>query len=131
MSIKFSDLPNPTLARAVSRQVGGKSELLGIYADVLSHGADSGFSGFIYYYETIKFWKTNKKTIIESIQDLADDCGQGVLEMVSNFNCIKGDFSHEEIGKALYGNYSDDLDLIYNCLAWYALESVCSNLDNV
>ncbi|MBE9242876.1 DUF7222 domain-containing protein [Synechocystis salina] len=129
MIIKLCELSNPSLALAVSRQMGGKSELLQHYKDVVNHGADSGFNGFIYYSETVKFWRNNKKLILESLSQLADDLGENVINMVRNFNCIKGDFSTDEIGKALYGSYREEFDLIYNCLAWYALETVCQEME--
>ena len=66
MSIKFSDLPNPRLSRLVSAQVGGKDELLSIAKNVVNYGADSGFSGFIYYSETVKFWRTHKKQSLKA-----------------------------------------------------------------
>jgi hypothetical protein len=129
MTIKLCELSNPSLALAVSRQMGGKSELLQHYKDVANHGADCGFNGFIYYAETVKFWRNNKKLILESLSQLADDLGENVTDMVKNFSCIKGDFSTDEIAKALYGNYCKEFDLIYNCLAWYALETVCQEMD--
>jgi hypothetical protein len=129
MIIKLCELSNPSLALAISRQMGGKSELLQHYKDVANHGADSGFNGFIYYSETVKFWRNNKKLILESLSQLADDLGENVINMVRNFNCIKGDFSTDEIGKALYGSYCEEFDLIYNCLAWYALETICQEME--
>lgn len=129
MNIKLCELSHPSLALAVSRQIGGKSELLQHYQDVINHGADCGFNGFIYYSETVNFWRNNKKSILESLSQLANDLGENATEIVKNFNCIKGDFSTDEVGKALYGRYCEEFDLIYNCLAWYALETVCQEID--
>lgn len=128
-TILLSDLSNPRLARAVSRQIGGKATLFDRYSDICNHGANSGFPGFVYYYETVEFSRRNRPAILESLKDDSENQGIGVLELVFGFRCLNGDFSLDEIGAALYGRYNSDLDLIYNALAWYALEKVCFDLD--
>lgn len=117
-----SELVNPVL-----NQLGGdwedkQNDLRG----VSECGAAGGFGGFIYYSETCEFYKRNRARIVRSLEDLADGLGEGVIEMVRNFNCIKGDYSVNEIGKALYGRYNEDYQYIYNALAWYALEEVAN-----
>lgn len=88
-------------------------------------GAAGGFGGFIYYSETCAFWRRNRKIITERLNDLASDLGENTLQMVMSFGGVKdGDFSEDEIGRALYGNYNSDFDQIYNVFAWFALEEV-------
>ena len=54
---------------------------------------------------------------------LADSLGENLLGLVCGFNGLK-DYEQDEIGRALYGNYNEDLTQIYNVFAWYALEEV-------
>jgi hypothetical protein len=125
----LSRLNNAKLAAVVSRQVGGKEALSEMYKDVCGHGADSVFSGFIYYSETVEFYRRAKKLIIDALENDASDQGVSVIDLVKSFNCIKGDYSSREIAIALYGRYTSDLDVVYNCLAWYALEKICQEID--
>lgn len=39
------------------------------------YGAGAGFTGFIYYSETISFWKRNRKAIMAYAQELAKEFG--------------------------------------------------------
>lgn len=87
-------------------------------------GAAAGFTGFIYYVETVAFWRANRKKIMDVLSDYSEGLGQNVLEIVSNFNGFRGIWTDDEIGRALYGNYNDKYDQIYNGLAWFALEEV-------
>ena len=114
------------VARPVIRQLGGiNSETLQNLEAVTraSSGAAAGFTGFIYYTETAKFWRTNRAAIYRLMQYDADGLGANIFEMVSHFRTIEG-YTPEEIGRALFGNYSDDLTQIYNTFAWFALEEV-------
>ena len=115
------------LIRAVIKQLGGMDdELKGTLSDVSNHGADGGFSGFIYYTETVKFYKANKKDILEHLKSQASDFGTGVIEMIKGFRCAKDvEASEDDIGEVLYGSGKGEVsDQIANCLAWYALEEV-------
>lgn len=116
------------LIKAVKRQTGRdwaefQDELKNVSASPC--GAAGGFSGFIYYSETVAFWRRNRKVITEQLNELALSLGENVMSMVMSFGGIKdGDFSEDEIGRALYGRYDDELQQIYNVFAWYALEEV-------
>lgn len=87
-------------------------------------GAAGGFGGFIYYSETCAFWRRNRKIITERLNGLAFELGENMLQMIMSFGGIKGVFSEDEVGRALYGNYNSDLEQIYNVFAWFALEEV-------
>lgn len=87
-------------------------------------GAAAGFGGFIYYSETVKFWRANRKKIMDLLSQYADEFGENVLQVVSNFKGFKGVWTDDELGRALYGNYNEEFDQIYNGLAWFALEEV-------
>ena len=118
--------------KAAVRRIGKDS-----IEDVNAHGIDGGFNGFIYYTETVAFWKKYKKIIMEMLENDASGFGVGIVEMVQNFNCLVNtstkertpDYTADEIGRALYGRYNEELDVIYNALAWYAAETVCRMFD--
>lgn len=88
-----------------------------------SCGAAAGFTGFTWYTETVDFWRKNRKKIMDYASEVANDLGENTLNMVHQFNCLKG-FTEDEIGRALYGNFDIELEQIYNALAWFALEEV-------
>ena len=94
-----------------------------------SCGAAAGFGGFIYYSETVRFWRKYRKQITAFMNYESESLGENVLSMVSKFKSLE-DYTQDEIGRALYGRYDDDLTQIYNTFAWYALESVAFAYDN-
>ena len=77
------------------------------------YGAAAGFGGFVWCSETVTFWRKNRKVITNCMQELADDLGENLLSLVCGFNGLK-DYEQDEIGRALYGNYNEDLTQIYN-----------------
>lgn len=87
------------------------------------YGAASGFTGFIYYSETVAFWRAYRAKITKCLGDLAESLGEDTLHMVCSFNSLEG-YEYDEIARALYGNYNSDYDYIYNTFAWFALEEV-------
>ena len=119
--------PYPTLARGVLRALScyRGNELLDALRDVSTHGADSGWSGFTYYSETVAFWKNHRKGIVARLFDDAEEMGEaGPSFLVKSFVCLNDEYTTDECAKALYGRYDEKLDMIYNALAWYALEDV-------
>lgn len=112
-----------SLIRAVVRQIGGWESFKETAQDVANHGADAGFSGFIYHSETVPFAKRNKKAILEYAKQLAHDIGDGNwLDLIAGFNCIKIEAS--EVARAYYDPRSEDRTQVFNALAWFALEEV-------
>lgn len=111
-----------TLIRAVVRQVGGWNNFKELAEDVRDYGADGGFSGFIYYTDTLAFFEHNKKLIMSLAKEQASEFGCGVYQMIAGFNCLK--ITDSEVVEAIYesGEYETD---VKNALAWYALEEVC------
>jgi hypothetical protein len=128
--MRYVDLTK--LQRAVKRQLGSDNmqEFLKTLQDVANHGAGGGFSGFTYYGETVDFTRRNRAEIMQQLKEDADSYGSSVSDMVCNFNCFKG-YSEDEILVALYSGTGDNVTTVYNGLAWYALESVASQLDGV
>lgn len=86
-------------------------------------GAAGGFTGFIWYSETVAFWRKNRQKIYKLMKEQSEGLGENVLGMVCGFNGLK-DYEAEDIARALFGNYNSDYDQIYNVFAWYALEEV-------
>jgi hypothetical protein len=101
--------------------------------DVINHGIDGGFNGFIYTADTVAFYKKHKKAIITLAKEMAYDMGENIREMIGGFNCLKyydyktSKWIEEEgqdvIGETVYGNKVDDM--VANALAWFAAEEVC------
>lgn len=111
------------LIKAVINQLGGAGYELQI-KNTLQGGANCGINGFIYYSDTVSFWRKNRAAITAMLEELADSLGEDVVSMVSSFNSIKGDYTTTEIGKAIFGRYNEEFTNIYNTLAWFALEEV-------
>ena len=116
------------LIKAVKRQSGLDWVDFQDYLKNVSNspcGAAGGFCGFIYYTETTKFWRKNRKVITSRLKELAFELGENMLQMVMSFGGIKdGNFYEDEVGRALYGRYDVDLLQIHNIFAWFALEEV-------
>ena len=98
-------------------------------ADICEHGADAGFSGFIYYSDTWAFTNKYRASIIELLKDQAADFGMDWLEFLSSFNCLK-DYDSAEIAEGLFDPESDCNCTVYNALAWYALEEAARDYVN-
>jgi hypothetical protein len=128
---KQSDIP-ASLIRAVAQQVGGWSEFQGMAGDVMSHGADQGFSGFIYYTETCEFYARNRADIVALAEDMARDLGEAsVCGMVLGFDCLRGSATEDEVASTLYGAKRRHNYLVANALAWFALEEVARAYDDL
>ena len=113
------------LINAVISRIGMHSVM-----DVINHGVDGGFSGFIYYHETCKFYTRHRKAINQWVKDMAEEFGQGAVEFVQSFGCLKDSDWRDEIGVCLYGGrLSDNTTQVENALAWFAAEEVCRLFD--
>lgn len=100
--------------------------------DVYNYGISGGYCGFVYYSDTVAFWRKYKTDILAMLKEDAESLGDTVVNIVKHFNCLgdyrgrefKAYYTEDEIGRALYGRYSEDLTQIYNALAWCAAENV-------
>jgi hypothetical protein len=116
---------NNSLINAVKEELGKDEYLKSTMVEVCNHGADCGFSGFIYHYETIKFFDDNKDDIITLAKDLSEDLGTGLLEMISQFNCLNTNYSVSEVAEVLFSNEEHEAATqIKNAMSWFALEEV-------
>lgn len=136
------------LQNAVIRQLTGNTKIDDdtrvTLRDVANHGADGGFTGFIYYSETVKFFKRNRRAILELVKEYAREFEQTPLDFVHSFNVLKpsppdkygGGYTREqdieetqeEIARALYGRLRADDTQVPNALAWFALEEVAREI---
>lgn len=121
---------NTKLFDAVVKQLGynpldrNNPELASTFEDVVNNGAAGGFGQFIYYSDTVKFYKKNKNEIVALCKEMASDFGQDLIAFVAGFNCLNDDDeTRDEIGRTLYGRVGDDTQ-VANALAWFALEEV-------
>lgn len=97
-----------TLLRAIRGHSG--LELAAI-RDAGNHGADGGFSGFIWTTDCVEFYTANESTILEGLRDEAEEFGYAnVYEFVNVFS--RADM------------LDDPGDGFKTLCAWWALESV-------
>ena len=125
------------LIRAVVKQLGGmNTDTQQMMSDILAHGIDGGFHGFIYYSDTCKFAVKNQKHILALLEEQADNYSESALDNINTVRMVQG-FSVFRRG----GMDKDDLKDLYlflaghagrckghtvtNVLAWYACEEVC------
>ena len=127
---------NQNLIDAVITQLNCEDdELNSTMADIASHGADAGFSGFIYHSETCKFARDNMAAIYRHAKDQATDFGVDPLEMVAGFGCLRGEFPAFEVASVIHNDIDDATrndgaeTAVLNALAWYALESAALDYD--
>ena len=125
----------PTLVRAVVRQLGGWQEAQQSMIDIANHGIDGGFHGFIYYSDTIAFFKKHRTIICNLINSTADDIGESPITLITNFNCLKGVKAQDSIIRCLGGGPLrqgpiEDA-LVANALTWFAGEEVASRYSDL
>lgn len=51
------------------------------------------------------------------------------MDMVKKFKVLENDWTDDEIGRALWGRFDQDLMYIYNAMAWYVLEQMAFRYD--
>lgn len=124
--IEQSNIP-AKLIRSTIKQFGGFDAFRESAPDVANHGISGGFHGFIYYADTVPFFRRNRKEIIKMSTEQAKEVTDrgGMLEMVAGFNCMTSlEVTPDEIARAIYTGKGECADQILNCLAWYAGEEV-------
>jgi hypothetical protein len=100
-----------------------------IIQDIVNHGIDGGFNGFIYYSDTVMFYDLNKEDIDDLVKEIAEESGVGLLEFIHSFRCLHKEYTIDEIGQIIYGDGANNHEInevIKNALSWFAAEEVCS-----
>lgn len=127
------EVAHPELYRAIKAQLSpyNMSEFLSTLRDVSRHGGNTGHHGFIYYSDTIDFFKENRAAIRASLRDDAESMGESVFDVVKGFKALR-DVDSDAIGSTLYGDFddSDDSKIVASTLAQYALEAVAYQVEN-
>jgi hypothetical protein len=127
----------PDLTRAVLAALDAGDDTQTTLADICAHGIDGGFNGFIYTRDTVAFFEVNRAEIVKLAEDMADELGENVLEMIAGFGCLagRGDANaHKEFlpaaGRCIYGSGGVDEgdNDVANALAWFAAEEVAREL---
>lgn len=122
--IDSSGIP-PELIKAVVKQSGGLESFAYMAPDIANHGIDGGFSGWVYYSDTIEFWEKNRDLILEMAEEHASAFGTSMLEMIQEFGVFRNDpISLDDLAKAIYQGKSEDTVRVQNVMAWYAAEEV-------
>jgi hypothetical protein len=115
------------LINAVISRVGMDSVM-----DIVKHGIDGGFNGFIYYEETHRFAMRHRKLIISLLEEEASSLGEEVVEMICNFGIFRNSKADSDDKKEIYrylGGGRCDQSTITNVMAWFAAEEVCRWFD--
>lgn len=123
------------LEKAVLSQIGiTRKEFKKNVSDYFN--AQNGVSGFIYYGDTHEFALDNQELIFELLEELADEQGVDIVEMVKGFGVFRGEMDKEEL-KDLYkflGGNNDieayETNSVLNVLAWLCVEQLAFELDN-
>jgi hypothetical protein len=103
------------------------NELSADFENCAEYGANCGIGGFIYYNDTIAFFRANRKDIISHMEQNAAEMGTDIISMVQGFGVFRNGEkpTASEVGRALWDSKKDmDLTTLYNVFAWYALEEV-------
>jgi len=119
-----------SLINAVLSQIEGNDvdldtadkDTIQVAKDAGSNGADAGWSGFTYYSDTIEFFESNRKDILNLAKEYAEESGQTVDEMCKHWRCMDGVDSVLMV--LLDGEDHDDYTQVANGFAWFALEEV-------
>lgn len=128
--IKKSNIDSK-LIRSVVRSMYGWESFKESAIDIVNNGANCGFGKFIYYYDTVKFTKRNKVSIIGLCKEMDQQIENvGLINFICSFNCMK-DSNYDEVAKAIYSGKGEEVTKVYNALAWFALEEVCRSYSDL
>lgn len=121
-----------SLQNAILKQIGiSKKEFKSNVSDY--QNAQNGIPGFTYYSDTHNFALKNQKSIIELLENQAEDFGQDVVEMVANFGVFRNGMDKEEkkdLYKFLSGNKKGyETNSVLNVLAWFCVEHLAFLFD--
>ncbi len=92
--------------------------------EVREHGVDCGFDGFIYYYDTIRFYIKHRAEINKLVKESAEEMGEGIINFVKSFRCLNA--TDEEVAETLFGPPKKINAEVANALTWFAVEALAN-----
>jgi len=132
--LNMAQLRRDQMQTQVLKQLGYSSltdEAKQTLSDISNNGIDGGFGDFIYHADTVKFFNVNKTEILAHCEAMADDLGEDMLTMISNFGCLRDQkLTPTEIMAGIYDKDSEHETTVKNALAWYIAESVAHEVMN-
>ena len=94
----------------------GEKEERFLISDVATHGCSGGtISELIYYEDTVKFYNDHEDEIWEELSNTADDLGETIPFMISNFRGCKN---------------VDSAKTFKNLLAWWICEHIARRISD-
>ena len=121
--IEYSSI-DAELIRAVIRQSGGWQSFQESAPDITNYDIfPSGFSGWVYYSETCRFYAKNRGAIVALVEEYADEFNLSPMDFVAGFNCLDT-IDKQDIGRTLYGNKRQHAPIVAKSLAWFAAREV-------
>lgn len=117
------------LIRAVTNSINLES-----IDDVNNHGIDGGFSGFIYYSDTIPFSYKHRTAIMGLLKETAEQLGEDLVSVICNFGIFRTHPADADDKKDIYRYLSGTRCIgttIPNVLAWFGAEEVCRMFDGI
>jgi len=94
----------------------GEKEERFLITDVATHGCSGGtISELIYYEDTVKFYNDHEYEIWHELSNTADDLGETIPFMISNFRGCKN---------------VDSAKTFKNLLAWWICEHIASRISD-
>ena len=115
------------LVKATVKQFGGINVVKQVCQDISNHGINSGFDGFIYNTDIVKFSQRNKKRILDAIQNQAKELGyRDGFHAMMEFKCLREiDIDCFELTHALSHENHEMHTTIMKALAWFVGEELC------
>ena len=122
---------NKDVLLAVIAQMGG-DDFEERSSEVIDHGIDGGFSGFISYYDTNAFYTANKQTILDYANEFAVTvCGyESAYTMWADMPIMKANgISDSCIAYLVETNDTESEKFMYfaNNVAWWCATVVCGD----
>lgn len=100
-------------------------EILYKCKDIVVHGIESGFGSFIYYSDTVKFYKDNEEEILKHLKELTSSMCDDEDEDTSLITCLyKDEVCRIYLEEMLLG----DPSRLYNNFTWIYVTDIVSNI---
>lgn len=100
-------------------------EILGDCRNIINHGIESGFGNFIYYSDTVKFYKDNAKEILEHLKELTSSMCDDEDQDTSLITCLyKDEVCRIYLEEMLLG----DPTRLYNNFTWIYVTDIVSSI---